>query len=122
MTECLRRRLQLAEAFRGCGPLMAALGDETRQQIVIALLEGEQPGLRVGEISARTHLSRPAVSHHLRILREAGVVDMRRRGTMNFYFMSAGAAWRQLSELARQVEAIAGRAEAAGYPHLPEDG
>ena len=32
-----------------------------------------QTGLRVGEITKQTHLSRPAVSHHLRILREAGI-------------------------------------------------
>lgn len=42
-----------------------------------------QTGLRVGEITKQTHLSRPAVSHHLRILREAGIILMRKEGTKN---------------------------------------
>ena len=35
-------------------------------------------GVRVGEITKRTHLSRPAVSHHLQILREAGILGVRK--------------------------------------------
>lgn len=46
-----------------------------------------QTGLRVGEITEQTHLSRPAVSHHLRILRDAGVISMRKEGTKNFYYI-----------------------------------
>lgn len=47
-----------------------------------------QTGLRVGEITEKTHLSRPAVSHHLRILRDAGVILMRKEGTKNFYYIN----------------------------------
>ena len=50
--------------------VLLAIGDETRQAILLVLMETEcQTGLRVGEITKQTHLSRPAVSHHLRILR-----------------------------------------------------
>ncbi len=65
-----------------------AIGDETRQAILLVLMETEcQTGLRVGEITKQTHLSRPAVSHHLRILREAGIILMRKEGTKNFYYI-----------------------------------
>lgn len=46
-----------------------------------------QTGLRVGEITKQTHLSRPAVSHHLRILREAGIILMRKEGTKTFIIL-----------------------------------
>ncbi len=66
--------------------VLIAIGDETRQHILLALMEAPcSVGMRVGEITARTHLSRPAVSHHLKILKEAQVIRMRKEGTMNFY-------------------------------------
>ena len=46
-------------------------------------------GMRVGEIAERTNLSRPAISHHLRILKDAGWVGMRREGTRNYYYLDA---------------------------------
>ena len=77
--------LQLKKRFLDCQKIICAIGDETRQAIIITLLEGEWNGMRVGEITSRTHLSRPAVSHHLKILLDAGVISLRREGTMNFY-------------------------------------
>ena len=44
-------------------------------------------GIRVGEITKRTNLSRPAVSHHLKLLRDAGIVKVRREGTRNYYYL-----------------------------------
>lgn len=43
-------------------------------------------GVRVGEITAKTNLSRPAVSHHLRIMKDAGFIKVRKESTMNFYY------------------------------------
>lgn len=42
-------------------------------------------GLRVGEITKQTHLSQPAVSHHLKILCDANILTLTKSGTMNFY-------------------------------------
>ena len=58
------RMMNLAREFENCHKAFIALGDENRQHIVIVLLEN-CGGMRVGEITERTHLSRPAVSHHL---------------------------------------------------------
>ena len=85
-SECVEMRTALAEEFRVLKPLFAALGDENRQQIFLALLESEEVGLRVGQLTERTHLSRPAVSHHLRILKDAELVRLHRAGTRNYYY------------------------------------
>ena len=56
--------------------------------MLIALLESDAHGIRVGEITKKTH-PRPAVSHHLQILKDAGVISMYREGTKNYYFVNA---------------------------------
>ena len=72
---------QLAEEFTSCRKILLALGDENRQHLIIEMVGiGKCSGVRVGEITERTHLSRPAVSHHLQILKGAGLAKMRREG------------------------------------------
>lgn len=79
---------ELAEEFKLCSPSLSAIGDETRQSIILALLEGTEDGRRVGEITESVNLSRPAVSHHLKVLKDAGIVSVRRIGTVNFYYLN----------------------------------
>lgn len=68
---------QLANFFK-------ALGDETRLKILRMLLEKE---LCVCEIIDRVELSQPAVSHHLKILRQAGLVKDSKEGKWVYYSM-----------------------------------
>lgn len=68
-------------------PFLSAVGDESRQLILIAILDGPLEGRRSIDIAAQAGLSRPAVSHHLKILKEAGIVKMRSEGKKNFYFI-----------------------------------
>ena len=80
--------MKLAVDFRKCRPVLAALGDENRLHILYQMMCAMQPrGIRVGEIVIRSSLSRPAVSHHLKILKDAGIIRVRREGTMNFYYL-----------------------------------
>lgn len=73
---------QLAEEFRSCQKLLTAIGDENRLHLMVEMMQMNScRGVRVGEITKRTHLSRPAVSHHLQILREAGILGVRKEGT-----------------------------------------
>lgn len=58
--------------------VFVALGDEHRQRILLLFDKGER--LTVGQIAECATLSRPAVSHHLKILREAGVLLAERSG------------------------------------------
>ncbi|WP_409369448.1 ArsR/SmtB family transcription factor [Lysinibacillus sp. 38-6] len=79
----------IKEDFIQCQKVLVAIGDETRQAILFVLMGTDcHTGLRVGEITEQTHLSRPAVSHHLKVLREAGVILMRKEGTKNFYYIN----------------------------------
>lgn len=81
---------ELSEEFKACQKVLLALGDENRQHLIIEMMQmGECNGVRVGAITEKTNLSRPAVSHHLRILKEAGLVKMRREGTKNYYYFDA---------------------------------
>ena len=83
--------------------LLAAMGDETRQQIVTVLMEAECEGMRVGEITARTHLSRPAVSHHIGILLACGLVGVDKQGTKNFYYLDIGDDFQNLRNLVNRI-------------------
>jgi DNA-binding transcriptional ArsR family regulator len=62
--------------------ILTALGDPTRQAILDLLLEGPQP---VGELAALLPVSRPAVSQHLKVLKEVGLVVDRQEGTRRVY-------------------------------------
>lgn len=57
MNECSTARLRIAKEFEECRKAIIAIGDETRQSIIITLLQNESAGMRVGEITNRTHLS-----------------------------------------------------------------
>jgi DNA-binding transcriptional ArsR family regulator len=61
---------------------LSALADPTRQKIVEELRAGGKP---VGEIAAQLPVSRPAVSQHLRVLKDAGLVRETRAGTRRIY-------------------------------------
>jgi ArsR family transcriptional regulator len=64
--------------------LCKALGDSTRLQM-LQLLAGARRALCVCELESQFDLSQPTVSHHLKILRDAGLVQATRRGTWVFY-------------------------------------
>jgi len=59
-----------------------ALGSPLRREILLALRESPQS---VGGLADRFPVSRPAVSRHLRVLEEAGLVERREEGTRNVY-------------------------------------
>ena len=82
--------IQLAKEFKSCQKILLALGDENRQHLILEMMQMENcNGARVGDITKKTHLSRPAVSHHLQILKNAGLLKMRREGTKNYYYFDA---------------------------------
>ena len=103
MAELGTELVQLAQDFEDCRRLMIALGDENRQHLILEMMQiGRCTGVRVGELAAQSHLSRPAVSHHLQILKDAGVLKMRREGTRNYYYFDERAA--ALNRLLRMLE------------------
>lgn len=101
----------LADSFAKCSPMLAAMGDETRLHLILEMLKiGKFGGLRVGEITERTRLSRPAVSHHLQILKNAGIVKVRKEGTKNYYYFDPEMqAFDRLINTMQQAKAILGQ-------------
>lgn len=76
---------------------LTALADPTRRAVFERLRGGPRS---VGELAAGLPVTRPAVSQHLRVLREAGLVSERRSGTRRLYRIEPGG----LAELRRYVE------------------
>src|SRR5437868_7003700 len=82
--------------------LLKALADPTRLQI-ISLLAHHEGEVCVFEIVESFTLEQPTISHHLRILRDAGLVDCRKKGLWAYYYVRREA-------LARAGEVINGLA------------
>ncbi|MDQ0360899.1 ArsR/SmtB family transcription factor [Breznakia pachnodae] len=96
----------LSKELDDCREIFVALGDENRQSIIMMLLK-KYGGMRVGELSSHIGLSRPATSHHLRILKDARLIGMYKRGTMNFYYMgSESDRWASVIGLFSHVDKI----------------
>jgi DNA-binding transcriptional ArsR family regulator len=72
------------EHARASGDPFEALGDAHRRDILRLLSEGDKP---VNQIAAALPISRPAVSRHLRLLKEAGLVAEQARGTLRIYHL-----------------------------------
>ena len=103
------------------GDAIAALADPTRRTVFERLRGGPQP---VVDLARGLHVSRPAVSQHLRVLKEAGLVRDRKQGTRHYYSVDGDA----LAELREYFEgfwedALAAFKEAAekGDPDEPAD-
>ncbi|MBT9778746.1 metalloregulator ArsR/SmtB family transcription factor [Clostridium sp. MCC353] len=102
--ECEERIQKIKNGFQDCRHAFTAIGDETRQLILLVLLESDLSGIRVGEIAEKTHLTRPSVSHHLQILKEAGIVMMRKEGTRNYYYIALdGTQWKGMADLVNLI-------------------
>ena len=69
---------------RAAGDPFEALGDPNRRDILRLLSEGDKP---VRDIAAALPISRPAVSRHLRLLKEAGLVAEQAQGTSRIYHL-----------------------------------
>ena len=64
-----------------------ALGEPVRRRILELLHDGPTP---VGQLAARLPVGRPAVSKHLRVLSDAGLIEHRSAGTRNLYMLAPG--------------------------------
>lgn len=76
--------------------LLKTLGNEKRLMLLCLLVEGERS---VGELNARLDLSQSALSQHLAVLREDGLVTTRRDGQTIYYSLAEGPAQRILDTL-----------------------
>lgn len=90
--------------FKNCIPLLDALKDENRQAIIL-LLAQHKSGLNVNMIADQINLSRPAISHHLKVLKQTGFVDYEKRSVENYYVLTIRKPLEQLKLLIAAIEA-----------------
>ena len=76
---------ELAKVFK-------ALGDPVRLRLMSMIASrGEGGEVCVCELTPAFELSQPTISHHLKLLRQAGLIDCERRGTWVYYWVLPGA-------------------------------
>jgi len=80
---------------------MTAIGDPTRLQILF-VLQGDRRN--VGDIAAQFKLSRPAISHHLKVLKDAAIVQSEKVGQEVFYWIDKKYVIGELRRLADILE------------------
>jgi ArsR family transcriptional regulator, arsenate/arsenite/antimonite-responsive transcriptional repressor len=66
--------------------LFKALNDETRRQIVEMLKKGD---MTAGEIADHFAISKPSISHHLDLLKQADIVSSEKKGQFIYYSLNA---------------------------------
>src|SRR5258706_15143024 len=92
----------IPRAWRRTARMFGALGDPHRQRIVLMFEPGER--LNVGQIVAASTLSRTAVAHHLKVLREAGILHSEKIGKEVWYHPDPGAIRAALTDVLDYLE------------------
>src|SRR5262245_6069956 len=96
-----------AETAAILAPAFKALGDPVRLQLLSMIASAPDGEICVCDLTPAFRLSGPTISHHLKTLREAGLVDAQRRGTWVYYRPQPGLI-RQLASLLTVQTAAAG--------------
>jgi DNA-binding transcriptional ArsR family regulator len=76
-------RKRLLRTLLQSAPLFAALGDEVRLELLTKLVDGRQ--CSISELSAGSTITRQAITRHLRVLEDAGLVRSMRRGRESLF-------------------------------------
>jgi len=94
------------KTFNACVPFFIAMSDEYRQKLIMDIAEAGKDGINVSNLSAKSKLSRPAISHHLKVLKDAGLIHPLKVGTQIFYQLNLKENFKTISELIKSMENI----------------
>jgi len=94
---------QLPTEWEAMSAIFVAMGDPQRQRLLLAFEPGER--LTVGQLCDASPLSRPTVSHHLKILRQSGVVSSEKIGKEVIYTVNREAVAAALTNVLNFVKA-----------------
>lgn len=92
------------EIFNRCVPYFEMLKDTQRQEIVVNLAKNKE--LSVSELVELSELSMPAVSHHLKLLTQSGLVVSKKVGTRKYYQLSLDDVMDTLEELLESLKGL----------------
>ncbi|WP_338552203.1 metalloregulator ArsR/SmtB family transcription factor [Paenibacillus sp. KS-LC4] len=88
--------------FESLSPYFQGLGDPVRQQIISLLIDKDS--MNVTQIAEQIPMSRPTVSHHLKILRQAKLLTVQKKGTEMYYRLEINDAIALMKQLVQFVE------------------
>ena len=94
------------KTFNSCVPFFIAMSDEYRQQLIMDIAETGREGINVSNLSAKSKLSRPAISHHLKVLKDSGLIKPKKVGTQIFYQLNLSENFKIVFELINSMENI----------------
>lgn len=100
MNELTHIRRQLAKSL----PNFSALGDPIRQQLILLILDGRRR--TVAELAAEIGLARPTISHHLRVLKDVGILRSKKVGVHVYYLPDHGMYLDNLRDLNDHIDAL----------------
>ena len=96
---------RIKNEFQASRKILNAICDENRQKILLVLMDNcVGGGVRVNDIAKRVNLSRPAVSHHLKLLTDEKIVSVQKDGTKNYYHITGGNEILKLKKLVLCIE------------------
>lgn len=114
--KCKRVPLRMPKNLGAHTDLLRALADPHRLRIVATLARADDDGcVCVCDLNDDLALTQPTVSHHLKLLRDAGVVTSERRGTWVYYRLAEGLQ----SRIAALLDAIVPQKTAAAGAQAP---
>ncbi|MED4531511.1 metalloregulator ArsR/SmtB family transcription factor [Metabacillus fastidiosus] len=101
MDECIGNQKAI-DIFENLSPYFQGLGDPIRQQIIALLIDKDT--MNVTQIAKHIPMSRPTVSHHLKILRQVGLLKVQKKGTEMYYSLEINEAIALMKQLVQFVE------------------
>ncbi|MEK4109439.1 ArsR family transcriptional regulator [Paenibacillus sp. DS2363] len=93
---------KVIDIFENLSPYLQGLGDPVRQRIISLLID--QESMNVSQIAEHVPMSRPTVSHHLKILRQSGLLSVQKKGTEMYYKLEFNDAIELIKQLVHLVE------------------
>ncbi len=94
----------LLSVFEETRDYFVAFGDKYRQEIIVIL--AKNPQLTVKQLAQELHLSRPATSHHIKILKEAGMLGERKEGVRRYYYPTLRRAFDKVKKLIDEADGL----------------
>ena len=98
---------ELEAAFEETRDLFVAFGDRYRQEIIMVL--GKSENMTVKELAERIQLSRPATSHHIKILKQAGLLGERKEGVRTYYYPTLHDGFTKVKQLIEAADGWIGK-------------
>ncbi|MCU6792813.1 metalloregulator ArsR/SmtB family transcription factor [Paenibacillus sp. WQ 127069] len=104
-SDLLEKKNALLNEIRRSTNIFKAMADPVRQDILMMFMPAKR--MNVAQVVEQSHLSRPAISHHLKILKEAGILSSAKVKTEVYYSLTFGdSVIQQLKTIVHAAESI----------------